>query len=510
MKKYLFSFCLTYVIFGYSSAQNVTILPSGISPTINGTYPRLSYDALIELPIPQVGDIAYDTTFLCLRVYNGSKWVCTYQNPSNSTPNMAAIVIEGGTSLEAAKCIAVDASGYIYITGSFSGTAKFGATTKTSAGEIDIFVAKYNKAGSLEWVQTAGGTDYEEVKGITIDANGNIYITGYFGGTTTFDVNTKTTSGGYDIFVAKYNNIGDLQWLQTAGGGDIDYGYDIAADVNGNVYVTGYFTGTAKFGTTTKTSPGGGDTDIFVVKYSTTGSYQWVQTVGDGADDFGLGIATDASGYVYVTGFFNGTATFGNTSKLSAGQEDIFVVKYNDAGSVQWVQTAGGTNIDRGVRITVDGNGNVYIIGNFSGTANFGATSKTSVGSRDIFVAKYNNVGTLQWVNTAGGTNSISGNGIALDASGNVYLTGNFNGTATFGVTSKTSAGDYDIFVAKYSNAGSLQWVNTANGGSGSGISTDASGNIYITGGFGGTVNFGATSKTSAGSSDIFVVRLQD
>ena len=115
---------------------------------------------------------------------------------------------------------------------------------------------------------------------------------------------------------------------------------------------------------------------------------QWVQTAGGIVNDLGYGIAVDASGNVYITGYFNDTATFGTTSKTSAGSADIFVAKYSNAGSLQWVQTAGGTSYDLGNGITVDASSNVYITGYFNGTATFGATSKTSAGSADIFVAR--------------------------------------------------------------------------------------------------------------------------
>ncbi|WP_428662095.1 SBBP repeat-containing protein [Runella sp.] len=317
--KYL---CLIAFLFVWAvrlSAQNTTLSPTVFSP------PKLTYDAILALPSPQIGDVAFDLTFNCLRVYVDGKWLCSYQDPANYTPNMLAIASAGGTSVEQGQSIAVDGSGNVYITGYFSGTAAFGSTSKTSAGGYDIFVAKYNNSGSLQWVQTAGGTGSDVGYGIAVDGSGNVYITGYFFGTATFGSTSKTSAGISDIFVAKYNTGGTLQWVQTAGGTSTELGYGIAVDGSGNVYITGNFQGTATFGSTLKTSAGG--SDIFVAKYNTNGIFQWVQTAGGTNEDYGQKIDSDTNGNLYVTGFFNDTATFSRNTKTSAGSIDVYIVR---------------------------------------------------------------------------------------------------------------------------------------------------------------------------------------
>jgi Beta-propeller repeat len=448
-------------------AQNVTISPGGITPALTGTYPRISYDAILALPSPVMGDMAYDITFKCLRVFTGIKWICTYQNPANYTPAITAIASAGGTSTENGFDIALDGSGNVYITGYYYGTATFGSTTLTSAGNAEIFVAKYSSAGALLWVQSAGGTSSDVGVSIALDATGNAYITGYFTGTATFGTNSVTSVGGsFDIFVAKYNSAGALQWVQSAGGTSTDVGSSIALDGTGNAYITGYYGGTATFGATSKTTAGG--SDIFVAKYSSAGALQWVQSAGGTSTDIGNSLALDATGNAYITGNYSGTATFGATSITSAaGSQDIFVAKYDPLGvSWTWVQSAGGPIYEEGNSIALDASGNAYITGQYNGTATFGVTSITSAGFEDIFVAKYNSSGALQWVKSAGGgTSTEIGVSIALDATGNAYITGNYHGTATFGATSITSAGGLqDVFVAKYNSAGALQWVQSAGG----------------------------------------------
>ena len=481
--------------------------------TSSANYPRISYDAILALPSPTLGDMAFDITFRCLRVYNGNGWICTYQNPGNFIPNMIAIASAGGTSDDVGLSTAVDGLGNVYITGYFFGTTVFGATSISSAGGNDIFVAKYNSVGTLQWVQSASGTSTDVGYGIAVDGLGNVCIAGTYSNTATFGTTSITSAGSLDIFVAKYNSSGTLQWVQSAGGTSVDIGRGIAVDASGNLYVTGSYQGTATFGATPKTSVG--SDDIFVAKYNNSGTVQWMQSAGSTNSDNSNSIAVDGSGNVNVTGYYQGTATFGATFGAnfitSAGSYDIFVAKYNSSGTLQWVQSAGGTSVDIGRGIAVDASGNLYVTGSYQGTATFGATPKTSVGSDDIFVAKYNNSGTVQWMQSAGSTNSDNSNSIAVDGSGNVYITGYYQGTATFGATLKTSAGSDDIFVAKYNGNGAFQWVQSAGGTSedrGNSIALDGSGNVYVTGYYLATVIFGATPITSAGGLDIYVARL--
>jgi len=162
-------------------------------------------------------------------------------------------------------------------------------------------------------------------RGIATDSSGNCYVTGHFQGTATFGSITLTNSGNHDIFIAKLDPNGNFLWVKRADGGNREYGYGIATDGNGNCYVTGYFEGTATFGSTTLTSNGG--QDIYITKLDSSGNFLWAQKAGGTEWDNGYGIAIDSSGNCYVTGIFNGTATFGSTTLTSNGGQDIFIAK---------------------------------------------------------------------------------------------------------------------------------------------------------------------------------------
>ena len=207
-----------------------------------------------------------------------------------------------------------------------------------------------------------------------------------------------------------------------------------------------------------------------------------------------------------------GTATFGNTTLTNSGGPDIFIAKYDENGNFIWVEQAGGTDSQVGQGIAVDGSGNSLVTGWFMGTATFGDTTLTNLGGSDIFVAKYDENGNFIWAVQAGGINEEWGNGIAVDVSANILVTGSFLGSATFGDTTLTSLGGSDIFVAKYDENGNFLWAEQAGGinnDSGYDIAVDVSGNSLVTGSFEGSAAFGNITLTSAGGADIFVAKIE-
>lgn len=364
------------------------------------------------------------------------------------------------------------------------------------------------------WVKNADGPGLEYGDAVATDASGNIYVTGYFDGTVTFGTTELTTSGGFDIFVVKYDASGNVVWAGRAGGVSGDKGLSIATDGWGNVYITGHFSGTATFGMIQLTAAG--SDDIFVVKYNDTGNVVWAKGAGDTYYDWGQDVVTDKWGNVIVTGYFHNTVTFGTYTLTSYNHSDIFITKFDPDGNVLWAERAGGNDRDSGTGITTDGSGNIYIIGDFEESAIFGTTVLNSIELEDIFIAKYNGSGNVVWARQIGGTSGDYGSAIATDGSGNIYVTGHFSGTATFGATELNCAGYEDIFVAKYNASGNVEWVEQAGGTAddgcrkrdgGYGIATDESGNSYVTGSFAGTVSFDTTPLTCAGESDIFITK---
>lgn len=462
----------------------------------------------IPIPVAACGIAFDDATGLMYYSLTSSNKVLMFN--SSCVPLWQWAVKAGGTGMDQGYGSAVDSSGNCYIAGYFNGTATFGTTSLTSAGGYDICVAKLNPSGTWQWAVKVGGAAADAGIGIAADPDGNCYVTGYFSDTVTFGTTTLSSAGGYDIFVAKLNTFGTWQWAVKAGGTGTDPGFGITVDSSGNCYITGHIQNTATFGTTTLTSSG--SDDIFAAKLNSSGIWQWAVKAGSVSSDYGYGIAADSNGNCYFAGYFSGTATFGTTQLTSSGNFDVFVAKLNTSGTWQWAVKAGGSALDSALGIAVDSSGNCYVSGYFSGTMTVGATPLTSAGGNDIFVAKLNTSGAWQWAIKIGGTGADAGIGVAADSTGNCYITGYFSGTTTFGTITLTSAGGHDAFVAKLDTSGDLQWAVKAGGtgtDDGYGLAVDSSGNCYVVGYFDGNATFGTTSLASSGNYDIFAAKLE-
>ena len=239
------------------------------------------------------------------------------------------------------------------------------------------------------------------------------------------------TKGSFEIS----HMFGGVQQLGTS---SYDNARGVATDSSGNVYVTGWTEG----GLDGNTSAG--NSDLFVVKYNSSGTKQWTKQLGTSSWDNANGVATDSSGNVYVTGY-----TQGALDGTNAGSRDLFVVKYNSSGTKQWTKQLGTSSTDLANGVTTDSSGNVYVAGGTYG----GLDNNTNAGNSDLFVVKYNSSGTKQWTKQLGSSSSDYANGVATDSSRNVYVTGDTYG----GLDGNTNAGNADIFVVKYNSSGTKQ-----------------------------------------------------
>jgi hypothetical protein len=349
--------------------------------------------------------------------------------------------------------VAVAPGDSIYVSLRFRGTLTFGSTQFQSSNDSSIAVAKYDSSGNPIWIRQiggAGGSAYG--RSVTTDQQGNLIVSGYFFQTINLGAATLTSAGGEDVFCAKYDPQGNFLWARKAGGLGFDFAEAVVADSAGNIIVTGAFSGSANFGGIPLTSSGA--RDIFLAKYDSDGAIQWARRAGSSLlsdpwrGETGRGIAVDQNDNIFVTGVFEDIATFGTVNLTSAGYEDSFLAKYNPDGTVLWARRAGGTGSDTGIAVAVDGSGNSYVTGSFEGVASFGTTNLTSLGLKDIFIAKYDPDGQLIWAKRAGLNFDEQGNAIAVDAMGNVFVAGYFFDTATFESTI-LSGGREEIFVAK-------------------------------------------------------------
>ncbi|OGX84467.1 hypothetical protein BEN47_16365 [Hymenobacter lapidarius] len=395
------------------------------------------------------------------------------------------------------------ASSLLFLAGALFGTP--------AAGQAPSFADVLTVAPGAT-ANSGGSTTLE----IATDAAGNSYLTGWFSGTVLFGGNPVSSAGGNDLFVAKYDPAGALLWVARAGGPGNDYGSGIGIDGSGGAYVVGSYSATAAFGSTTL--PGAGGLDVVVAKLTPAGAWQWAQSAGGQGDDYGQGIAVDASGTAFAVGaYFSNTIRVGTTTLTNTAVVSSFVAKYSATGAPQWVMPAGGSATVYANAVAVDGSGSPYIFGDFSGGALLGGTALVSAGQQDVFVAKLDPAsGAYLWATRAGGSGNDqapAGTAIVADGSGHAYITGRFTSTdATFGSLGLQATGGGDVFIARLGPAGAFQWAVSAGGPAvedeGEGLALDGQGHLLATGRFGATAAFGPTSFTSVGSSDVYLSKL--
>jgi hypothetical protein len=440
----------------------------------------------------------------------------------------------GGSGLDYGNGIAVDGTGNAYVTGwtfstNFPTANPLQGSNASGGYGFDAFVTKINAAGSaLVYSTYLGGSGSDVGISIGVDGSGNAYLTGGTSSTNFPAVNPLQASlgGVQNAFVTKINAAGSaLVYSTYLGGSGDDLGYGIAVDGAGNAYVTGV-TNSTDFPTTNpmQASNGGGAFDAFVTKINAAGSaYVYSTYLGGSGDDIGNGIAVDGAGNAYITGYTTST-NFPTINPLQpsygGGIADAFVTKINAAGSALVHSTyLGGSGLDSGRGIAVDGSGNAYVTGS-TGSTNFpilNALQASYGGGQDAFVTKINAAGSAYGYSTyLGGSGTDFGIGIAVDGSGNAYLAGYTVSTnfPTANLLQASNAGGSDAFVTKINAAGLVLVYSTYLGGKENdlvfGIAVDGSGNAYVTGQTGST-NFPTANPlqaSNAGGSDAFVTKI--
>ncbi len=384
-----------------------------------------------------------------------------------------------------------------------------------------------------QWARTIGGPTNDIGRAVATDLSGNIFAAGSYEGTIDFDpgpgVSNLTSLGILDGYVMKLDPNGNFLWAISIGGTHTDVVYSIAADHSGNVVVTG------RYGNSVDFDPGPGTSllntvgymDMYVAKYSASGSLMWAVSMGGVNDDQCLAIALDAAGNIYGTGYFEGTCDFDPSAAVysltSNGLTDAFVFKLEAAGGFIWAKSFGGNLSDAGSAIALDGAANVYTTGYYNGMIDMdpgtGTSAITPFGGSDIYVSKLDVDGDFIWAKPLGGNQTDMGRSIYADAAGNVYSSGDYRGTGDFDPGSSThllnAVGDYDFYLSKLNSAGNYNWswtVGFTDVDNNYAMAADTAGNIYISGFFRSVVDFNPTpaivsAMYSAGGNDAYITK---
>lgn len=410
-----------------------------------------------------------------------------------------------------------DSEGNVYVGGAFiSPTMTIGPYTlnNTSTQGYQVFIAKYNVSGEVVWARTYVHLYYSSLRSMKIDSNDNLLITGDYEDSVTFDNITLTNLNHISTYLAKILPNGVVSWALGIGGpsfaSQLIIPFDIASDINGNVYLAGRYTNVPLAVNENITLPTNGPTNYFIVKFNQFGTLQWARNgymAGNLQWTLGIFISVDNAENVFVTGSFTGTLMFGNTSVSTSTPSSIFLLKYNSFGQVFYLKKYGNSGHPNDIEL--DSNNNIYITGVYYGSTTFGTILLGNSGYSDGFLTKFTSIGNVVWAKKFGGFYHDHGNEITINGD-NLYLVGEFNSptltldsfTLTNGIIAE-QFGTENGFIAKYDlNGGAIAATSAINTGTNNMNSISSYNNFIYTSGYFtnnftlGTVTLSSTVKT--------------
>jgi hypothetical protein len=413
----------------------------------------------------------------------------------------------GDPNVQGVASVGVDASGNVYVGGTFAGSMDLGGNVLVSTGTADVFVASFDTSGNHRWSAQFGGTGPETLNGIAVTPAGGVALAGTFYGSVSFGERTLESVNGLDSFVAKLDEAGAPVWAQRIGETADQTARSVAIDGDENVVVAGHFSGVLFC-----TSPpipvcvsSAGGTDIFVRKYDPSGTVSWTRVLGDSQNQFIGGVAVDRDSDVLFTGQFNGTMSLGSEHVDNSGLgPNLFVAKLDSGGNALWMHQYGDTLRQQGNGIAVDAAGTVLVTGMYSGSLDFGPGGALSNGETPTaFAVSLTPAGEPLWARSFGVEGTHSGAAIAADAEGNVVLGGSSQGVVDLGDGPRPSASGLDAFVVKLDPGGRYIWGKLLGGASDQKVTAVAvspiESAIVIGGSAEGTIDFGLGELAASG-----------
>lgn len=380
---------------------------------------------------------------------------------------------------------------------------------------LTIFFCSEIYAQSFPWAKSVDGNNnnFDDGLAVCLDSSSNVFIAGAFGSPMlsfgTFSLVNSSNLSYHDGFLAKYTSNGSFLWAVNSVGSLREIVNSVSCDLNGNSFITGYFTGSSlSFGTYSVSNAG-----AYTAKLDPNGNTLWLKNIVGAA---GNSACADAFGNVFVTGHYQTTIIIGTYTFTNSGFYDNYVAKYDPNGNVIWAKKIGGSGAEEAFSVTVDNSNNVLLTGRYTSSSLVIGTTTLSnpSGAFDVFVAKFDNSGNFLWAKNAGGSNHDGAYSISADAIGNSYITGYISSPmATFDTYTITNSGFQNVFVAKYDPSGNVLWAKSALGnGYDDGFSVHThSGGVYVSGGFNSnSINYGSNifNRPIGGIDPMFIFNL--
>ncbi|MBW2454138.1 MAG: hypothetical protein JRI68_06495 [Deltaproteobacteria bacterium] len=416
----------------------------------------------------------------------------------------------GGTLIDRGESVAVDAAGNVILFARFRGEFAVGGETFTNPpGDWtdDLLVIKLNPDGDILWAKAFGDVSDQDPADVAVDTAGDILLTGEFAGTLDFGTDA-VTANGRDPFVAKLSGDGAHLWTRSAGGPLHQTGRAVATGTSNNVVVVGHFEGTLDFGDGLLQAVGAGD--VYLVKLNPSGTTLWTRHITGPAQQSARDVAIAPDGSIAVLGGTIGAVDFGEGAKTGGVGDDGFVAKYDPLGGLHWAVVFGGSGALNPQSVAFDSAGQVVVVGTLNGQADCGQDSVTSI-AHDAFVARFSgDLGTCLSNQLYGGAGDQLLESLAIDSHGNLVMAGDFGGTVDFGGGTLTAASWDSPLLVKLSG-GLDHWWSQAFGDAATTSRNLAAvaptGHVIMAGSFTSSVDFGGGALTSAGERDIYVAK---
>jgi hypothetical protein len=362
--------------------------------------------------------------------------------------------------------LASGAGGEFYLAGEFLDTTEFGGKMLISSGGTDIFLAKYTSDGVPIWANKIGAADYDYVQKVITDSDGNVIIAGYFYGDTQIGSDHYTSYGSQDIFLAKFSPEGAFLWSFRAGGQSADYVTGLALDADQNLVIAGYYYNAIVFDDSTLIAAG--SSDIFLAKFSADGDLIWTSTAGGSSSDQCRSACCDPEGNVLLSGSFYYDITLGDTTLSTLNPVGVVIARYLPDGQIDRAFQLDGTYLSTENYVAADQEGGFYLTGNFSELIHFGCHSfDAGEFNQDIYIAKYGINCENLWARQAYSHASDQVMGISVDQDNFVYITGHYLDTIQFEQLTlpyTLCCGSREIFIVKYNASGGVLWGQQISG----------------------------------------------